>query len=98
MSAITPAQLVEWRRALLQEAGGQFGDPTLSEAIAEKLMAELERLWGQLARAQRQLVAEEAAFLGKRLADVSAYGGECQTCHNAEARAALVRLKKAANG
>ncbi len=60
-------------------------------------MTELERVWGQLA-AQRQLVAQEAAVLEKRLADVSVYGGECRTCHNAEARAALARLKKAANG
>jgi hypothetical protein len=36
-------------------------------------------------------------MLEKRLADVSVCGGERQTCHNAEARAALARLKKAAN-
>ena len=97
MSAITPAQLAEWRRALLQEGGSQFGDPTLSEVFAERLMTELEHAWGQLALAQRRLVAQEAATLEKRLADVSVYGGECRTCHNAEARAALARLKKAAN-
>jgi cytochrome c5 len=96
MPAITPTQLAEWRRALLQEAGSQFGDPTLSEVISEKLMAEIERVWRQLAHAQRR-VAQEATVLEKRLADVSVYGGECQTCHNAEARAALVRLKRAAN-
>jgi hypothetical protein len=97
MSAITPAQLAEWRRVLLQEGGTEFGDPTLSEVIAEKLMTELEHVWGQLVRAGRGLVAQEAAMLEKRLADVSVCGGERQTCHNAEARAALARLKKAAN-
>ncbi len=97
MSAITPTQLAEWRRALLQESGSQFGDPTLSEVIAERLISELEHVWGQLERAQRRLVAQEAEMLEKRLSDVSIYGGECQTCHNAEARAALMRLKKAAH-
>lgn len=52
---------------------------------------EVERLHAELARSRRQLAAEEATALEKRLTDVSTFGGECRSCHNAEARAALAR-------
>ncbi len=82
-------EIAEWRRALQEEGDGEFLDPTLAQNIAPKLMDEVERLHAEMARARRQLAAEEAAALEKRLTDVSTYGGECRTCHNAEARAAF---------
>jgi hypothetical protein len=59
-------------------------------------MDEVERLHAEVDRVRRQLAAEEAAALERRLTDVSTYGGECRNCHNAEARAVLVRLRKIA--
>jgi hypothetical protein len=93
---ITRSMIREWRRALTEVGDGEFLDPTLAQVIAPKLMDELERAWEQLARAQRDLAAQEAAGLEKRLTDVATYGGECKTCHDAEARAVLVRLRKIA--
>jgi hypothetical protein len=96
MPAVTLTQIADWRRTLQEEGDGEFLDPTLAQVIAPKLMDEVERLHAELARARRQLAAEEAAALEKRLTDVAAHGGECGSCHNAEARAALARLRKVA--
>ena len=93
---ITPADLAEWRAQLPED--GDHLDPTLAQVLAPKLMDEVERLQGELARARRQLAAEEAAALEKRLTDLARYGGECKTCRNAEARAALIRLRAIAGG
>ncbi len=88
---ITPAELAEWRAALPDD--GDHLDPTLAQLIAPKLIDEVERLQAELGRARRQLAAEEAAALETRLTGLSVDGGECRTCHSAEARAALVRLR-----
>ncbi len=96
MPAVTLAQITEWRRALEEEGDGEFLDPTLAQDIAPRLMDEVERLHAELAAARRHLATEEATALEKRLTDVATYGGECRSCHNSEARAALVRLRNAA--
>jgi hypothetical protein len=50
MSRLTPADLAEWRRAIAEEGDGESLDPTTAQAIAPKLMAEIEALWAEAAR------------------------------------------------
>ena len=71
MSAVTLSQIAEWRRALREEGDGEFLDPTLAQEIAPKLMEEVERLHAELARARRQLAAEEGVEAEERLRDVA---------------------------
>jgi cytochrome c553 len=96
MPAVTLTQIADWRRTLREEGDGEFLDPTLAQIIAPKLMDEVERLHAELARARRQLAAEEAAALVEDGIDAAAHGSECGSCHNAEGRAALARLRKIA--
>jgi hypothetical protein len=55
MSRLTPADLAEWRRAIAEEGDGESLDPTTAQAIAPKLMAEIEALWAEAARAKAQV-------------------------------------------
>ncbi len=42
----------------------------------------------------RRTVAELARVLAERLGQVDAFGGSCPTCHEAEARAFLARVRR----
>ena len=55
--SITTAQLAEWRAQLPDD--GNHLDPMLAQVMAPKLIDEVERLQAELARARRQLAAEE---------------------------------------
>ncbi len=67
MRRITPADLAEWRRALAEEGDGEFLDPTTAQAIAPKLMAEIEALWAEAARARAEALRDAGQVLEKRL-------------------------------
>jgi len=83
-SGITPADLQRWRGLL-------------SRAL--RLVDEVEALLRERADARRAFAARAADALEKRLREVEAYSlGGCQTCHEAEARAFLARLRKIARG
>jgi hypothetical protein len=71
MPAVTLSQIAEWRRALREEGDGELLDPTLAQEIAPKLLEEVERLHAELARARRQLAAEEGAALEELLTDAA---------------------------
>jgi predicted house-cleaning NTP pyrophosphatase (Maf/HAM1 superfamily) len=89
---ITPDNLAAWRKTLYQ------GDP-LDAATARRLMDEVAQLQAELARTRVDFATKAAAALEKRLADVAAFNqGGCRTCHDAEARAFLAKLKKIAGG
>ena len=96
MTAVTAADIDAWRRDLQEEGDGEFLDPTTAQVIAPRLMDEVQRLQSELARVRRDVAAQEAAALERRLGDLAVSGGECETCHNTEARAAMARLRKVA--
>lgn len=87
----TRAQLASWRARL------DTGDVQVVREVLACFEA-LERIEKLAADARRALANEEGTALEKRLNDVSRFGGECRTCHNAEARALLAKLKRLAAG
>jgi hypothetical protein len=60
--------------------------------MVEKLQAQLEATEAMLATARRDVASAEAALVEQRLE----HGGECQACHDAQARAVLERLRAVA--
>ncbi len=71
-------------------------DPTLAQQIAPRLMAEVEQLQAELARARADAFAEAAVHLAERLSTVRTYGGACGACRDGEASAMLAWLHRAA--
>jgi cytochrome c553 len=54
----------------------------------------VEQLQAELAAARVTFATKAAAALEKRITDVAAFNqGGCRTCHEAEARAFLAKLK-----
>ena len=85
---ITPADLEQWRRTR---------KPASAMDLVPKLIAEIERLWAEVKTARAEAMEKAATALAKRLSEVAAYNhGGCPTCRDAEARAFLARLRKAA--
>jgi molybdopterin converting factor small subunit len=70
--------------------------------VAAQLLEMVEKLQKQLGAAEdaaleaRGEIARQAAALEARLESLRESGGECLHCRNAEARAALARLKELA--
>jgi hypothetical protein len=88
MSRIRPEELEGWREAL-------YLGERLDVGVTRRLVAEVEQLRIELARARIDFAKKAAAALEKRLADVAAFNhGGCERCRDAEARAFLARLKK----
>ncbi len=95
MPQLTPADLNEWRRLLLEEGDGEFYDPTVAQAAMPRLMAEVEALWKERDSIRLEALREAAGLLEKRLGDVQTYGGSCPACRDAEARAFAGKLREA---
>jgi len=99
MLRLLPADLTEWRRALHEEGDGEFLDPTTAQAIAPRLMAEVEALWKERDATRLQAFREVAALLEKRLGDLArrgppgAEGHGCVHCRDAEARRFVATLR-----
>ena len=90
MARLQAEDLDRWKRALY--AGDQ-----LDASVARRLIAEVERLRGELAGARVEFAKKAALALEKRLADVATFNsGGCSRCRDAEARAFLARLKRIA--
>jgi hypothetical protein len=88
MVRVRPEELQRWREAL-------YNGERLEAVVARRLIAEVEQLRIELARARIEFAKKAAAALEKRLADVAAFNhGGCERCRDAEARAFLARLKK----
>jgi hypothetical protein len=103
MPLITPDDLAAWRRALREEGDGEYLDPITAQVIAPRLMAEVERLWGEVRAARlaalreaAQLVDGRLAALARREAGLQGYG--CIHCGDAEAREAASALRQRAAG
>lgn len=85
---ITPQDLERWRRTRT---------PASAMDLVPRLMAEIERLWAEVKTARTTAMEKAATALDKRLSEVASYNhGGCPTCRDAEARAFLARLRKAA--
>jgi hypothetical protein len=85
---ITPDDLERWRRTRT---------PASAMDLVPRLMAEIERLWAEVKTGRADAMEKAASALEKRLSEVAAYNhGGCPTCRDAEARAFLARLRKAA--
>ncbi len=93
---ITLADLATWRAELAEEGDGEHLDPTLAQQIAPRLMAEVEALQAELARARADAFAEAAVHLAQRLSTVRTYGGACAACRDGEANAMTAWLRRAA--
>jgi hypothetical protein len=95
---LTPRQLAELRT----EFGKGGLEASLLAAqlleIVEKLQAQLEAAEALATRSRRALAAEEAATLSTHLATTASAGRDCPSCHDAEARAVVVRLRDIAEG
>jgi hypothetical protein len=66
--------------------------------LLPRLQAEIEHLWAEVRTARADAMEKAADALAKRLSEVAAYNhGGCPTCRDAEARAFLARLRKAAS-
>jgi len=77
-----------WTRARPEWEALQRGLARLDAADARRLLAEVELLREELARARRDFARKAAGALGKRLQNVAAFNhGGCPTCYEAEARA-----------
>lgn len=91
-SRVTPDELVALRRRLYN------GEQQLDAGTARRLMCEIDELRDELAAARRTFATKAAAALAKRLQDVAAFNhGGCSQCHEAEARAFLVKLQRIAS-
>ena len=93
---VIPADLATWRRQLAEDGDGEHLDPTLAQQIAPRLIAEVEHLQAELARARGDSLAEAAAHLARRLSTVKTYGGACSACRDGEDTAMLAWLHRAA--
>ncbi len=95
---VTAADLATWRHQLAGEGDGEHLDPTLAQQIAPRLMAEVEQLKVELARARADAFAEAAVHLAQRLTMVKTYGSACGACRDGEAKAMAAWLRRAAVG
>src|SRR6185369_6983209 len=66
--------------------------------IVEKLQAQLDAAEALATRSRRLLAAEEAAALSTHLETTASAGRDCPSCHDAEARAVVARLRDIAQG
>jgi hypothetical protein len=93
-----PLQMAELRAELAK--GGLEASLLAAQLleIVEKLQTPLHVPEELAAQTRLDLAEEEAAALAAHLADAAAAGKECPTCHNAEARDVVARLKRIAGG
>lgn len=93
---VTTEHLASWRREIAEQGDGEFLD-LIAQAIAPRLMAQIERLWAERDSARKDAMAAAAVALARCLSDVASYNhGGCPTYKYAEARAFLARLRRAA--
>src|SRR5512142_2831248 len=99
---LTPDDLAAWRRALPEDGEGKSFDPAVAQQRLLELMAEVELLWAERDRSRAEMLAQAAAVLEARLADLgrrgppNAPGYGCAMCRDAEARSFISYLRATA--